>query len=229
MLVTFSGIDGAGKSTQIQLLIDYLRQEGQEPIYVWARGGYTPMFEGLKALLRRFAKHLVPPPGDNPQRERAFRRGWIRRLWLTFALLDLLWMYGVKLRWWQWCGRTVVCDRYLWDTLVDFRLYFPQERVECWWLWRLLVHLTPQPDAAFLLIVPVEESMRRSSIKGDPFREPLEMLAQRLAQYQAIAQGRQWHIVDGCQPVSELAAQIVKVVQDVVTPAIARNAHGRET
>lgn len=37
LLVAFSGINGAGKSTQIELLMDRLRQEGQNPTYVWTR------------------------------------------------------------------------------------------------------------------------------------------------------------------------------------------------
>lgn len=213
MLVTFSGIDGAGKSTQIELLMDHLRREGRKPLYVWTRGGYTPLFERLKALLRRLPGRAVPPPGNNPRRTQAFRKGWVRRLWLVLGLLELLWLYGLQLRWWRWRGRVVVCDRYLWDTLIDFRLNFPQEYVERWWLWRLLARIAPQPDAAFLLLVPVEESVRRSDAKGEPFRDPPEVLAQRLAQYQALAQDGCWHVIDGRRPIPELAAEVWMTVE----------------
>jgi len=213
LLVTFSGIDGAGKSTQIELLMEHLRQEGRKPLYVWTRGGYTPLFEGLKVLLRRLPGRAVPPSGNNPQRAQVFSRGWVRRLWLVLALLDLLWLYGLQLRWWRWRGRAVVCDRYLWDTLIDFRLNFPHEQVERWWLWRLIVRIAPRPDAAFLLLVPVEESVRRSDVKGEPFREPPEVLAQRLAQYQALAQDGHWHVMDGRRPIPELAGEVLAVVQ----------------
>lgn len=207
-VVTFSGIDGAGKSTQIELLMDYLRQEGRRPIYLWTRGGYTPFFERLKAYLRRLPGRAVPPSGHNPGRTQAFRKGWVRRLWLVLALLDLLWTYGMQVRWWRWRGRAVVCDRYVWDTQVDFRLYFPQEQVENWWLWRRLVGVTPRPDAAFLLLVPVEESVSRSDVKGEPFRDPPELLAQRLTEYQARARAGHWQGLDGQRGVDDLAGEI---------------------
>jgi thymidylate kinase len=180
---------------------------------VWTRGGYTPFFEGLKTLLRRLLGRALPPSGHNPQRKQAFRKGPVRRLWLILAVLDLLWVYGVQVRWYQWRRQIVVCDRYLWDTMVDFRLTFPQENIEHWWLWRLLVRLTPRPQAAFLLLVPVEESVRRSDVKGEPFRDPPQVLAQRLAQYRALALTIPWYVLDGCRPVPELSSEILSAVQ----------------
>lgn len=212
-LVVFSGIDGAGKSTQIALLLEHLRQNGQRPHYLWTRGGYTPLFEHLKALLRKLSGRAVPPSGHTPQRTQALGKGWVRRLWLSTALLDLLWVYGVIVRWRRWRGQIVVCDRYLWDTLVDFRMNFPQEHVERWLLWRCLARLTPKPDAAFLLLVPVEESVHRSDVKGEPFRDAPEVLAQRLAHYQALAdETGAWHGLDGQRPADELAAEIAAVL-----------------
>jgi dTMP kinase len=220
-LITFSGLDGAGKSTQIDLLMDHLRQQGRRPRYLWTRGGYTPGFERLKAWGRRTPGRAVPPSGHTPQRTRAFSRGWVRRLWLTLALLDLLWVYGVQVRWWLWRGQTVVCDRYLGDTRVDFRLNFPQEHVERWWLWRALAWVTPRPDVAFVLLVPVAESVRRSDNKGEPFRDSPEVLAQRLAQYRALAaEHDDWHVLDGRRPISELAAEILTALN---VPTIERS------
>jgi thymidylate kinase len=91
---------------------------------------------------------------------------------------------------------------------VDFRLYFPQEHVENWWLWRRLVGVTPRPDAAFLLLIPVAESVSRSDVKGEPFRDPPELLAQRLTEYQARARAGHWQELDGQHGVDELAAEI---------------------
>ena len=214
LLIVFSGLDGAGKSTQIELLIDHLRTEGRDPIYWWTRGGYTPLFSALKSLLRHLSRHrLVPPPGDTPQRTRTLARPGLRRLWLVVALLDLLLVYGLQVRWWLWHGKYVVCDRYLWDTQVDFRLNFAADNVEQWILWRLLARISPRPGAAFLLLIPVEEAIIRIEQKAVPYQESASVLAQRLAQYQALAQNGHWLVLDGRRSIADLAGEIQDQVQ----------------
>ena len=58
-LITFGGLDGAGKSTQIALLTDYLVKSGRKPVYIWSRGGYTAVLQGLKTLSRRFLSRKI--------------------------------------------------------------------------------------------------------------------------------------------------------------------------
>ena len=214
-LITFGGLDGAGKSTQIALLTDYLVKSGRKPVYIWTRGGYTSVLQGMKTLSRRFLRKRLPPSGNNPQRSYAFSKWWVRRLWLSLALLDLLWVYGVKIRWHRYRGRIVLCDRYLWDTAIDFRLNFPQERLDDYWLWRLLGRISPRPDASFLMLLTVEESVRRSEIKGEPFPDPPEVLRQRLACYQDLTSRVQFHVLDGSQPITTLFNQILSHLAQV--------------
>ena len=208
-LITFGGLDGAGKSTQIALLTDYLVKSGRKPVYIWTRGGYTAGLQGLKTLSRRFLQRKLPPSGTSPQRSQAFSKWWVRRLWLSLALLDLLWVYGVQIRWHRYRGRLVLCDRYLWDTAIDFRLNFPQEKLDHYWLWRLLERISPQPDASFLMLLSVEESRRRSEMKGEPFPDPPEVLRQRLACYQELIPRVPFQVLDGSQPITTLFNQIL--------------------
>lgn len=207
-LITFSGLDGAGKSTQIALLTDYLIKGGRKPAYIWSRGGYTAVLQGIKTLSRRFFSGRLPPSGRSPQRSEALSKGWVRRLWLSLALLDLLWVYGVQIRWHRYRGRAVLCDRYVWDTAIDFRLNFPQEQLDHYWLWRLLGRVAPRPDASFLMLLTVEESVRRSKIKGEPFPDPPEVLRQRLACYRDLIPRVPFHVLDGSKPISTLFNQI---------------------
>ena len=208
-LITFGGLDGAGKSTQIALLTDYLVKSGRKPVCIWTRGGYTPVLQGLKTLSRRFLSRRLPPSGNSPQRSQAFSKWWVRRLWLSLALLDLLWVYAVQIRWHCFRGRLVLCDRYLWDTAIDFRLNFPQEQLAHYWLWRLLERISPQPDAAFLMLLSVEESRRRSEMKGEPFPDAPDSLRQRLAYYQDLIPRLPFHVLDGSQPIATLFNQIL--------------------
>jgi thymidylate kinase len=208
-LIVFGGLDGAGKSTQIDLLRARLAAAGARPAVVWVRGGYTPLFTRVKALARRIGGRRVPAPGRGAARTQAFTRPWLRRAWLVLALADLLLLLGLRVRLLRWRGRVVVCDRYLLDTRVDFRLNFPGEPVERWRLWRVVERLVPRADAAFLLLVPVAESERRSQAKREPFPDPAPVLAARLAQYQALGPASGYTILDGSRPVTEVAERIV--------------------
>ncbi|MBI5293512.1 MAG: hypothetical protein HY872_16675 [Chloroflexi bacterium] len=211
MLITFSGLDAAGKSTQIHLLLAHLRRCWVTPIYIWTRGGSTPLFELLRRSFRRAAGGPVAGVGQRLFRSRKVKYRWVRIVWLWLATAELLWIYGVQLRWHRRRKRVIICDRYVWDTLVDFRTMFPEFPIERWWIWRQLTRWAPSPDHAFLLLVPVDESAQRSQQKADPYRYPPELLKQRLAQYEALTGLAGWHVLDGRRAPEELAAEIVAV------------------
>ncbi len=209
LLIAFSGLDGAGKSTQIERLTVRLRDGRQQPVTLWTRGGYTPFFNALKNGVRRIGRgSVLPESGHSQQRNQSFTNPQVRRLWLILAIFDLIWVYGVYVRWRCWRGRIVICDRYLWDTLIDFRLNFPQEHVERWWLWRLLKWVTPKPDVSWALLISVEESLRRSKQKNEPFPDLPQILEQRLSQYEGLTPIAGWQVLDGRQPLEELATRI---------------------
>ena len=50
MFITFEGIDGAGKSSHIAAVVEYLREQGREVIATREPGG-TPLAEKLRALI----------------------------------------------------------------------------------------------------------------------------------------------------------------------------------
>ncbi len=57
--ITFDGIDGAGKTTQINLLADKLRQQGKT-VYITREPGGTALAEKIRALLLSTDNEMAP-------------------------------------------------------------------------------------------------------------------------------------------------------------------------
>lgn len=211
-LIAFSGLDSSGKSTQIDKLIDSLNNEGKQTVYLWTRGGYTYLFLLLKKTLRFVLKRKLPTSGHSEHREKMFRNNFTKSIWLTIAVLDLILVYGVQIRWWLWQGKYVICDRYIWDTQIDFKLNLRVIDFRNWWLWRLLEFITPQPNSSFLLVIPVQESLQRSKLKQEPFPNTEDELTARLKEYTKLANKGYWVVIDGKKPVQEIHTEISKAI-----------------
>jgi dTMP kinase len=211
-LVAFSGLDGSGKSTQLEILRTRLDEAGRATTVIWTRGGYTPLFGRLKTLVRHVVGRRLPPAGPSTERTKVLGRPWIRRLWLTCALVDLAIVLGLKVRVLRSRGRVVLCDRHLHDSLIDFRLTFGADAFEDGWLWHLITSVVPTPDVTFLLVLPVAESVRRSDLKGEPFRDPTEILAQRMQHYGTLVADGRYHALDARRSVEDLANEIAAAV-----------------
>ena len=183
MLIVFSGLDCSGKSTQIDLLKKSIIDTGANVLVFWSRGGYTPGFQLIKDLLRRFSGKKLPGAGHSQQRDKAFSMPIIRKVWLVMAILDLIFYYSVYIRVFKALSYTVICDRYLMDTDIDFKLAYPQEEHENWLLWKFLKAVAVKPDLHFVSTIPVPESIRRSKFKFEPFPDSPETLQKRLNIY----------------------------------------------
>ena len=207
-LYAFSGLDGCGKSTQLDALTDALRSRGLSPVRLWSRGGYTEGMLWLKRLARKAAGGRLPAPGPSAARDQALGKPWVKHAWLTLAMLDLVRVYGLQVRYWQLRGRPVICDRYLWDTLVDFTMSYPHEMRESNWLWRILLLAAPEPECAFFLDIDPETAEQRALAKGDPFPEPLDARIRREALYRRLVERGLFDVVDARLSVEEVCSVI---------------------
>ena len=183
MIIIFSGTDGAGKSTQIGNLENTLKNQGKKPLYLWSRGGYTPMFSVIKKITRKLLNKKLPKQGNSDSRDKLLKKGSVSTLWLSIAIIDLIFLYDLYVRLQSLFGKVVICDRYIDDTAIDFKHNFSDSFNSNSFLWKLLITFTPKPDYSFLLHVPVSTSQYRSTLKNEPFPDSKETLEFRLKCY----------------------------------------------
>ena len=213
LFIVFSGLDCSGKSTQIGLLKEEFENRNKKSKMFWSRGGYTPGFQFLKDIIRKVAKKKLPKPGFTPQREKALSNPFILKVWLTIAMLDLMFYYTINLRVKSWFGYNIICDRYLMDTNIDFKLTYPNQETENWVLWKILKVVACKPDYHFVSTIPVAESVIRSKFKFEPYPDTPETLEKRLVLYnQNMKENPSLIFINGMEKMEKIRQYIQTIV-----------------
>ena len=218
-LVTFSGVDGAGKSSQVAALERALQTLGCHVVPEWAPLGGTPSAMAIVAfgrpLLRRATGatqvdrsprlgigHLEGNASSSTRRSQAVLRGvWVATLVGLNAAAHL----RAKLRH-LGRGRTVIFDRYVLDSAVQLQHNYGDTRLVRLCI-SLLKGVSPKATRAYLLDVRPETARGR---KADLWN--IDQLGRRAALY------RDWHErfgvvrLDGEGPPEVLAEEIARDV-----------------
>jgi dTMP kinase len=153
--ITFEGIEGVGKSTNIDYLVELIEADGHTVLKTREPGG-TPIAEDIRRILKEH--------GDEPMPDTA-------ELLLMFAARSINVNNAVRPA--LAAGTWVVSDRFTDST----RAYqgggrgFPRASIE--WLAEF-VHGDLQPDLTILLDAPVEIAMQRAGRRGEPDRFEVE-------------------------------------------------------
>ncbi len=141
VLVTLSGTHGTGKSTNAGQCYYLLNREG----FSFSYFRHQDILDPFGFVVRRAAR-ILGLSENELQKRRPMRVLW--SLYLLFIYFPIL-AGGIFLR--RLMGYSVVCDRYIYDTMVGFRDYGVTIPVE-----GLLLRLVPTPDISFVLEAPEE-------------------------------------------------------------------------
>lgn len=222
-VITLSGLDGSGKSSQARALRDALEQLGYDAVTAWAPLGSNPSLGVLSAGVRRTLRALGRAGRlQGVHRATSFRGSIVATLgtagdeavgvpgglafaWITFVALLNLATHIRRTAVHVGAGRVVIYDRYTLDSIVRLRTLYGGRPVR--FPVALLRRLSPRPRVSFLLAVRPEEAYARKQDRWSP-----EQLAEQAALYRNEAARLGVVEVDGEQPREVLCARIASEV-----------------
>jgi dTMP kinase len=190
VFVTFEGLDGSGKTTQVELLRSYLEGEGRDVVATREPGG-TELGERIRELLLQGGE--VSP--------------WAEAALFAAARAELVArVIAPALE----RGSDVVCDRYL-DSSLAYQGIARGLGVEHVLALNVNAIRGILPDVTFLLLLDADEAARRSGAdpdrierEGGDFRRAVENAYRELA---GIFPGRVVAL-DGSRPPEEIAKEV---------------------
>jgi thymidylate kinase len=180
-IVSFSGIDGAGKSTQIHALRSRLDEAGARVLLVtfWDDiATLTRLREVTGHTLFKGDKGVGTPAMPVNRRDKNVQSWYMTGLRFVLYFLDAVSLRIVVAKTLQADADVVIFDRYLYDELANLSLANPIARAYV----RLLLMLVPEPDIGFILDAePVHARARKPEY-------PLEFLRSSRASYLALSE-----------------------------------------
>jgi dTMP kinase len=203
VLIALEGIDGAGKSTQAKLLLDWLEVSGR-PTY----------------LTKWNSSPLVKPAAKEAKKRRLLTP-------TIFALLeaaDLADRYEHDIALQLSLGRVVVADRWVYTAFARGKA----RNLDAAWL-RGVYAFAPKPDLCFYLRLPADVALDRIlkqrqvkyyeagmdlKISDDPAASFLEFQSDAIAAYNALEMVEEFTIIDALSSVDEQHCAIIAAIAE---------------
>jgi thymidylate kinase len=215
ILVSFSGIDGAGKSTQIEALRARLTELGLRVVLItfWddvAR--LTRIREISGHRLFKGEKGVGTPDKPVNRRDKNVDSGYMTPVRFCLYFLDAASLTGMVAKTQRAEADVVIFDRYIYDELANLN---SRNRIMRTYV-RLLLRLTPQPDIGFLLDADPGEARARKP------EYPLDFLHRSRTSYLALSQIAGMTVI-APQSVQDVENRILQEFQNVTLLPDIRN------
>jgi thymidylate kinase len=196
-IVTFSGIDGAGKSTQIQSLQRGLEKAGLHVKLVafWEDVARLKRIrEGAGHSIFKGDKGVGSPSAPINRRDKNVRSLPMSMVRVVLYLVDAVSTWFAVKKALRADADLVIFDRYIYDELANLSLSNPLLRTYA----RLILKLIPSPDIGYLLDAdPMQARARKPEY-------PLDFLVINRQSYLGLSKMVDWMIVVPALPMEEV-------------------------
>lgn len=208
MIVSLSGIDGAGKTVHGQALVKAFETSEIKSHIFWNRFGSSAQKNDSR-LNEAAISHPSDIAASLARRRQRLHNPLIRSGWLVFNLIGFIVRCNLHVRFPRWFGGVVICDRYLYDAIVEIKASLPEGSrwvsIAEW----LLVRLCPRPNLAWLLDSPAEISVGRQPDEKGGTTACEELSKQRL-EFATLASKYQLEVLTTSSNLEDTSSLVVR-------------------
>lgn len=209
-LICIIGTDGVGKSTQANMLIDRLRKEGIKCEYKWLRFYHFFSLPLLTlARLMGLSEVVTLKSGKKIGYHYFYKSRVISSIYPVFLLIDALIFTTIKIYIpIKLFKKTVVCDRFIYDTIVDLMVSTRNYEIYKSKIGELFLSLIPK-DSKVIMLVTDEEILknRREDVMYD------KTLNLRIKLYKKLAGEFGIPMIDGGLSVEEVQESLMRAIK----------------
>ena len=203
--IVFEGIDGSGKTTQINKLSKWLIGSGLIPennqLVITREPGGTNLGKSIRSLLLNTSQEKVPDSVTELLLYAADRSQHINEI-IRPTLNKGDWLISDR-----FCGSTLAYQGY--GRKLEIKLIQQLETIATQGI---------SPDITFLLDIPVEESIkRRTNRKDDRIeKEGKEFLSNVSLGFQALSKERKWKKISATQSEEDILSEIKSEIRKLI-------------
>lgn len=180
LFICISGIDGVGKTTHVNLVLDYFRSQGIRCSYKWMRFHHLLSLPVLVYCRVRGYTRRSSSGKYNFSYHEFWRSRFISLIYPWTLYIDTMIVAIFKIYLPILFGTTIVCDRFVYDTLIDLSLATRDKEIYNRIVGKLFLKLLPN-DARIVVITLDKPTIlfRRSELRFD------DLFDERYSLYQA--------------------------------------------
>ena len=212
LLVSFSGIDGAGKTTLSKLVLKELNIGKIKFKYVYGR--LNPLISkpliiiGRRILMRKKDVKKDYKVYSSAKKNFLKNHSTLSKIYYFVLLFDYLLQLLIKVRLRMIFDRNLICDRYVYDTIItDLAVDFGLNEEQILELSRKFFKIVPKPTIAFLIDLPETIAFQRKSDTPS-----MNYLKERREIYLRIAKKEGMVILNGCEDIHKIKRKVVEMV-----------------
>ena len=191
-IITLSGLDGSGKSTQIEMLKQMLERRGSKVFYF-----HAVQFSLANQIKRKMDSRIG---GNDNEKSVTTATPFQISLRKIFLQIDIWRFKRLRNRLRNSGYDYILSDRYFYDSVINIAFLEGRDALQC-------VSTPPAPDLAIYLQTSPEEIMRHERVPD----QGLEYLRKKKKLYDEEASAWNWKVVDGNQDKDVIFEEIKKL------------------